>query len=246
MKRVTYDNRIRHKASSLSVATRTEMLALPELKNNWRHTYVRRFREDAERSRLECLPRQLIFFIPDKVMLTISKRRLVHMKRRGKEEKWKVVKRRSLSMHKCLIRLHHRALVCVATTHLLLLRSRERLTPKDLSIFLMDLLSLPPLAPRTRRRFLQCTRRSRSLQLSRRNYSHANLTHFQQMSIEVFMRETSAWLGDGGLLRVSTLVSMLLLCCCRFTDFECVELNYFEWKWSSSDDKSYLTSWRDF
>lgn len=49
----------------------------------------------------------------------------------GKKEKWKVVKRRSLSMHKCLIQLHHRrapnaGVRCVATTHsLLLLRSRD-------------------------------------------------------------------------------------------------------------------------
>lgn len=73
------------------------------------------------------------------------------MKRRGEKEKWKVVKRRSLSMHKCLIQLHHRrapsaGVRCDYTFAAAIIakpRRWERLTPKDLSIFLMDLLSLP-------------------------------------------------------------------------------------------------------
>lgn len=223
------------------------MLALPELKNNWRHTYVRRFRDDAERSRLECLPRQLFVFLQSYAN-NLATTTCAH-ETAGKKEKRKVVKRRSLSMHKCLIQFHHSrassgCVRCDYTFAAAIAKPRrwDRLTPKDLSIFLMDLLSLPSRPPTP---IPVADSRSaqdiRSLQVEDENYSHANLTHFQQMSIEVFMRETSAWLGRG-LLRVSSLLSMLLLCCCRFTDSECVELNYFEWKWSSSDDKSYLTS----
>lgn len=128
------------------------MLALPELKNNWRHTYVRRFRDDAERSRLECLPRQLFIF-RQSYANNLATTTCAH-ETAGKKEKWKVVKRRSLSMHKCLIQLHHSrassgCVRCDYTFAAAIAKPRrwDRLTPKDLSIFLMDLLSLPSRPP---------------------------------------------------------------------------------------------------
>lgn len=52
-----------------------------------------------------CLPRQLFIF-RQSYANNLATTTCAH-ETTGKKEKWKVVKRRSLSMHKCLIQLHH-------------------------------------------------------------------------------------------------------------------------------------------